>query len=291
MTVSEALTKINQALRGIDDDVPTFGDEEAVFWLSVLNNKKDELFRDSTKLWSSAFNLTAPNEPGTVATTGTTTLTGTDTYFTDYQAGDTILVNGETSRTIDTITSDTSLTVTAAFDNTDTSLTFTHTSIITASDTTYSLHRRLVAISDQVKVTDTNSIKHYFDVIQPQARTDTTQEVFEAGENPRVLNFTNDIDSGDAIVGGTLAVPGYYLPADMTAATDILPFPDPMWGVMATAAEIAFSDIVYEDKAADINAKANALFRAMSSQNRAGTYNRPRRVKYNNYHIRQPKRY
>ena len=290
MDVDEALARISYALRGNDDEAPTFGDEEAIYWLSILNRKKDELFRDTKQKWSSAFYETAPNEPGTVATSGTTTLTGTNTYFTDYQAGDTILVSGETARTIDTITSDTSLTVTVAFSNTASSKTFTHTSIIASGDQSYSLHRSLLLPSDEAYVTDTNSKRHDYTIIQPQERSNLVQNVFISGNNPKVLTFTKTIASTDDIVGGTLSVPGYYMPADMTAATDLLPFPDPNWGVMATAAEVAFNDIVYEDKAGDINEKANSLFRNMAMTNRSGTYMNPRRATVNTYRIKRPQR-
>jgi len=64
--------------------------------------------------------------PGTVATNGTITLTGTATTFSStFKAGDSILVSGETVRTIATIASDTSLTVTAAFSTTASGLSYT----------------------------------------------------------------------------------------------------------------------------------------------------------------------
>ncbi|MDQ4068784.1 MAG: hypothetical protein M3203_04820 [Actinomycetota bacterium] len=54
--------------------------------------------------------------PGTVATKGTTALTGTGTRFlTTFKAGDSVQVSGETPRTISAIASDTSLTVSTAF--------------------------------------------------------------------------------------------------------------------------------------------------------------------------------
>ena len=61
---------------------------------------------------------------GTVSTVGTTALTGIETNFADYAVGDTITVTGETTRIIATITNDTSLTVTSAFANTASSLTY-----------------------------------------------------------------------------------------------------------------------------------------------------------------------
>lgn len=60
---------------------------------------------------------------GTVATNGTTTLTGTGTNFLSvYNVGDSIYVDGETVRTIATVPSNTSLTVTSAFSTTASSL-------------------------------------------------------------------------------------------------------------------------------------------------------------------------
>ena len=56
---------------------------------------------------------------GTVATAGTTALTGTGTKFTtELKVGDFIVVAGETVRQVNAITSDTALTVSVAFTNT-----------------------------------------------------------------------------------------------------------------------------------------------------------------------------
>ncbi len=286
MNVTTALTKISYALRGTDDDAPTFGDDEAVYWLSVLNDKKDELFLDTKKKWSTSFKLVAPSEPGTVATVGTTALTGTGTYFLDYRVGDKITVDGETVRTIATIASDTALTVTVAFANTDTSSTFTHVSIIATGVEEYSLHRSFILPSDQILVTTTADSDRYYSFLHPQERSTTSQRVFIYDDQPRILGFSAEITSTQDIVGGSLSVPGYYLPADLTAATDVLPFPDDNWGIMATAAEIAFNDIVYEDKADGLNAKANALYANMAQANRAGTWSNPRKIPTNINRIR-----
>lgn len=290
MLVSEAIPRINYALRGIDDDAPTAGSDEYTYWLSTLNRKKDELYQDVGKTWLSTFKEVAPNEPGTAATAGTTTLTGTSTYFTDYAVGDKITVSGETERTIAAITSDTSLTVTVAFSNTASSKTFTRKMIIATGVQTYSLHRSFLAPSDKAYVIKTDGNRNYYTIIKPQERPTTSQYLYISDVNPETITFTGDIESTDTIVGGTLVVPAFYLPADMTAATDMLPFPDPNWGVMATAAEIAFNDIIYEDKAPDLNEKANALWRNMNQKNRRGTYDNPRTIPRNMYRIRAPER-
>ena len=61
---------------------------------------------------------------GSVSTVGTTALTGYETNFSDFHVGDTILVDGETERTIATITDDEALTVGVAFTNTASDLAY-----------------------------------------------------------------------------------------------------------------------------------------------------------------------
>lgn len=286
MQLTDAISKINYALRGLDDDAPSAGDDEYNQWLSILNSKKDELYYGVGKTWSQAYSPSAPVEIGTVATAGTTALTGTDTYFTDYNVGDKITVSGETVRTIATITSDTALTVTVAFSNTASGKTFTRKTIIDEDYEDYNVHRSLLGISDRVYVLDANGNKNYLDLIKPQENPYVGRQVFLHDGNPQILTFTDDIESTDNIVGGILTIPGYYLPADVSAATDFLPVPDPNWLVMATAAEIAFNDIVYETKAPDLNEKANSLYRQMVIKNNRGVYGEPRRVPTNVYKIR-----
>ena len=281
MLVSEALSIISYALRGTDDSAPTFGDEEATYWLSLLNRKKDELYYDTGKQWSFIYKNEAPSEPGTVATTGTTTLTGTSTHFTDYRAGDKITVDGETERTIDVITSDTVLTVTVAF-----AKTFTRKTIIASGVQTYNVHRSLLGASDKIYVLDTGDSKIFLNQIHPQEDNHVTQSVYLSDGNPEVLTYTLDIESTDAMVGGSLIIPGYYLPADLTAETDTLPFPDPNWGSIAVASEVAFTDVVYEDRAEALNARANSLWNTMVHRNRRGTYDQPRKTPNNARRIR-----
>lgn len=291
MLVSEFISKVNYALRGTDDSAPNSGTADWTYWVDTLNRKKNELFEDVAKDWAAAFKQTAPNEVGTVATAGTTALTGTNTFFTDYQVGDKITVDGETERTIATITSDTALTVTVAFSNTDSGLTFTHKIIIKTGVETYNLNRTFIAPSDRVYVLDTSSNRHYIDFLKAPERSTLTRNVFIAGLTPQTINFTDeDIASTDITVGGELVVPGYYMPADVSANTDTVPLPDPYWGVAAVAADIAFGDITYEDKAETLNNRANYLYSLMTKNNRRGTYGNPRRTPYNVRRIRDTRR-
>mgnify|MGYP000137293170 CR=1 FL=1 len=282
MTLEDLFIQINSAYRGSDDDVPASGSPDYTNWLSTTNRKIQEWAKDTKNTWQSSFLLTKPTETGTVATTGTTTLTGTSTYFTDYKSGDTIVVDGETVRTIDTITSDTVLTVTVAFSNTASGLTFTHSNIIADGIQSYSTHRRLLVPSDYITIdTGTDTIK--YTIGKPQERDRFSDEVYLSGRQPQILTFYDTISTtySSNIIGGTLNIPGYYLPADLSASTDIIPVDNPYWLVYSVASELAFNDLTYEDKAIDLNAKANNLYSIMAQSNRRGTSNYPRIARTN----------
>jgi len=288
MILSDYFLQVNSAYRGSDDDVPLAGTADYNLWLYTTNRKIAEWAGDSKNTWQSLFYINTPDELGTVATTGTTTLTGTSTYFLDYNIGDKITVDGETIRTIDTITSNTVLTVTVAFSNTVTANTYTHTTIIKSGVQTYSLHRNFQNPSDKVTITTTSNDEISFMIGKPQERERYTPEVYISGLNPMTITFVDTIDAtyNSDWIGGTLKVPGYYAPKDMSASTDIIPVDDPYWLVYSTASELAFNDLTYESKAVDLNAKANNLYSGMISNNRKGTNNYPRIARTNVNRIR-----
>lgn len=287
MIVSELFSQINSAYRGADDNVPTSGTPDYTNWIAATNRKIQEWATDSKNNWASNFYYEKPNEPGTVATTGTTTLTGTSTHFTDYNTGDTILVSGETVRIIDTITSDTVLTVTVAFSNTASGKTFTHASIIKTGVQSYSLHRNLINPSDKTYIQISTTNIPEFVIGKPQERDRYLSEVYISGKNPKTITFYDTIDAtnNSSWIGGTLKVPGYYTTDAVTGDDDEILVDDPFWLVYAVASELAFNDLTYEDKAPDLNAKANNLYQGMVNDNRRGTNNNPRVARTNVYRI------
>lgn len=289
MNVTNLFTQINAAYRGSDDDAPTTGTDFAL-WIATTNRKQSEWARDTKNVWKSNFSYEKPIESGTVATTATTTLLGTNTFFTDYNVGDLITVSGETVRTIAAIASDTSLTVTLAFSNTVTANTFFHSSIIQSGIRSYSQHRNLLNPSDQAIVTTATVGDLFFTIGKPQERDRFINEVYLSGRFPAKLTFPNGISStiNTNLIGGTLKLPGYYAPNDVAVGTDIVMVDDPYWLVYAVASELAFNDITYSDKAPDINAKAGNLYAAMSSNNRRGTNNNPRTAQTNVTQILDP---
>lgn len=118
-------------------------------------------------------------------------------------------------------------------------------------------------------------------VIRPEERDSQNRAVYIAGSSPEKLHFTTPIVAGEDIIGGTLYAPAYFMPADLSAESDVLPFLNPNWACTAVAADIAFNDITFEDKAPDLNTKANDLYKKMLKRNKGQLHNAPQRVKYN----------
>lgn len=125
-----------------------------------------------------------------------------------------------------------------------------------------------------VYVVDTDGNRHDLTLVKPNERSRFNQAVFIAGMNPRKLYFTAEITATDQLVGGELFISGHFLPSDLAEATDMLPFPDPQWGVLATAAELADKDLVYEEKYEMLLEKANNLYRQMVLANNSNVHGR-----------------
>lgn len=207
MLVSTLFDRINYALRGIDDDTPAEGSEEATYWLSVINRKKDEWAYDPNENWSSLFAKRTLADP------------------------------------------------------------------IAAATQSYNLDSDFIRPSDDVFVeVGSKTITHK--LVEPQLRD--TGDVYITG---KTLNFNETIEATDERVGGDIVVPGFYLPTDLDAFTDPVPVDDPNWLAVAVAAELAFSDVTYEDKYSDLVGMANDLYLKMKSANRKGTITSPRAIR------------
>jgi len=272
MDAQTLIQEIYYAYRGKGaSKVPVWGTEKSNTALAIANRKKNEWARDPKQKWSSNFksDITAVAQPGTVATSGTTALVGTSTYFTDYAVGDTITVSGETARTIATITDNTHLTVTLAFSNTASTKTFTRRPIIAAGVQEYALHRSFFMPSDSA-VVRLSSQDVPFTFMTPEKRTGG--DVYIYGRFPKYLTFYTDIATGNQLIGGQLLVPGYYIPSDLANATDLVPIDDPNWLVYATAAELARNDPAKEDEFPNLLGMANQLYKQMVDANRDTGY-------------------
>lgn len=263
MNGQQLLDSIYTVYRGkIQSKTPVFGSDKANIAINIANRKKNEWANDTNQAWVSLYKTIAPNEVGTVSTTGTTTLTGVGTYFTDYNVGDKITVSGETVRTIATITSNTSLEVTVDFSNTASSLTFTRTIILKTGVNSYNLHRSFISPARNVIVTTTTqSIK--LNIASPQAQS---AECYIHGLNPKVITFVDTVP--DYMVGGTLSVPANFKPDDITAATDLVSVDNPEWLVYIVASELSRNDPAKDDQFPNLVAMANDLYAKMALANR-----------------------
>lgn len=233
MDVTAFLTRTSHALRGIDEDAPAFGSDEAVYWLNLLNRKKDELYQDVTKNWRNIYE---------VRSLGIVSASTAPSFDLD---DDFLCLSGDENST--------------------------------------------EGFGGGVYIIQTDGNRIDINVINPEERSPQVRSAFVAGFEPQTLYITDEIKATENIIGGTLYAPAYYMPADLTAAGDTLPFLDPNWACMAVAAEIAFGDITYEDKAPDLNSKANALYELMVRKNRGQLHNNPKKIKTQVKRIRSPR--
>lgn len=278
MLAQEFLDNTYLCYRGkIQGRTPTWGTDKANIVIDIGNRKIQEWGTDARNKWNSLFETSAQSEIGTVTTAGSTTLTGTGTFFTDYLVGDKITVNGETERTIDTITSDTVLTVTVAFTTTASSLAFTRSTIVdTTNDLTYKLNRRFFQPSDFAKVVRTDSSIVEYPIVKAQQRSIVDQALYVHGLAPKKITFAQKIDSG--LDGGVLTVPGYYSPAPILLPTDVIPVDDPNWLVYITASELARNDPAKEDNFPTLAGMANDIYRKMSDANNDTGFLQPNNI-------------
>lgn len=160
--------------------------------------------------------------------------------------------------------------------------------IAASEDPSFDLDEDFLAPSNEVYVLKDGS-RTRFRLVKPEEVPENIRVAYIAGDDPQVLYISKEITSDESFVGGTLYVPGYYLPDDFTSPSDTLLVPDPYWLVMATAAEVAYNDIIYEDKAEGLNNKANNLYAMMVAKNRRGTFDNPRTVTTRLNRIRGPR--
>jgi hypothetical protein len=144
---------------------------------------------------------------------------------------------------------------------------------VVAGTQTYTLDSDILQPSDKVIVTTTDDEEIEYKLSEPQERLNGT--CYIVGRN---LTFVDDIEAGDEIVGGTISLGAYYLPADLADGADTIPVDDAYWLVNTVAATLAFNDLTYESKAPALNAAANSLYSQMISNNRRGSYGSPRKV-------------
>ena len=152
----------------------------------------------------------------------------------------------------------------------------------------FDIDEEFLGASDSCYIITTDGQRHDYKIVKPKERNVNRQEVYIAGADPQSLFFSQPILADTNIVGGSLYLPGYFMPDPFVRDTDTVVVDDPDWLIVATAAKIAAGDLTYEDRTADLNAEANSLWLQMLKNNRRGTYNNPRKTPYNVHRITSP---
>jgi len=152
--------------------------------------------------------------------------------------------------------------------------------VVTSGQQAYNLPTDFIKPSDQVWVNFNTTQRIYFTLKNPQFR-ERYHNAYISVRNPKTLTFVDIVDTNTNILGKSISMPGYFMPAELVAKTDVVAVDDPDWLVYAAASELAFNDITYEDKYIDLNTKANSLYVQMVQANRTTTPSTPRTVPTN----------
>lgn len=142
---------------------------------------------------------------------------------------------------------------------------------------TYDLDPLFFQPSDFVRAVKTDGTSTEYPIVKAQQREAISgQNAYIHGLNPKKITLSRDIDS--ELDGGTLYLPGYYIPAPLTLSTDIVPVDDPNWLVYITASELARNDPAKEDSFPTLVGMANEMYTRMSNANNDVGFGQPNSV-------------
>jgi len=143
---------------------------------------------------------------------------------------------------------------------------------------TYDLEDDFLTPANSVSITTLTDPTNYlgYTIVKPEERDGFYNSVYISGREPKTLTFNDTFNADGTYIGGTINLAAYFIPDELTDASDDIPVDDPMWLVYAVASELAFNDITYSDKSPDLVGKANFLYSQMAAANRKGTYGNPR---------------
>lgn len=131
---------------------------------------------------------------------------------------------------------------------------------------TYDLDDTFFMSSDYAKIVKTDGSYVEYPIVKAQQRNALSgQALYIHGSDPKKITFAQDIDS--SLDAGTLYVPGYYIPADLTLSTSVVAVDDPSWLVYITASELARNDPAKDDQFPTLVGMANDRYQKMSDAN------------------------
>ena len=153
---------------------------------------------------------------------------------------------------------------------------------------TYELEDDFLLPANGVTVTPLSNPTGYikYNLVKPEERDGFYNSVYISGREPKLLTFTDTLQANGDYIGGTINLAAYFMPDELTDASDDIPVDDPYWLVYSVASELAFNDLSYSDKSPDLVGKANYVYQQMSAANRKGVYGNPRTAPTNVNRIR-----
>lgn len=128
----------------------------------------------------------------------------------------------------------------------------------------YELEEDFHRAAEYIYVDVDDNREERFPVITPSNANIHNRSVFIVG---RTLYFTDDIKEDDSIVDGTLRVPQYILPEDLSDSRDETAVDDPYWLIESVAAELARNDPAKERHFPNLIAMANDKYQKMKTEN------------------------
>lgn len=146
---------------------------------------------------------------------------------------------------------------------------------------TYTLPAGFMGNSDFAKIIKADGSKTEYPVVLPHQRDQFDQALYVLGNTQ--IAFAQRIDAG--LSGATLRLAGYYLPASIVLATDLVKVDDPNWLVYATAAELARNDPARDDQVGNLAGQANDLYNKMIINNSFSGFLQPNKIETNMPHI------
>lgn len=142
---------------------------------------------------------------------------------------------------------------------------------------TYDLDDTFFLASDYAKIVKTDGSYVEYPIVKAQQRNAPSgQALYIHGSDPKKITFAQAIDAG--LDAGTLYVPGYYIPADITASTDTILVDDPSWLVYITASELARNDPAKDSEYPGLVGMANECYTKMSNANNDVGFGQPNTI-------------
>lgn len=144
-------------------------------------------------------------------------------------------------------------------------------------DNTYDLPDDFYLPSDYAKIVDTEDAKHLYKIVKPQQRDSFSRTAYISGTHTnKIITFNEDLNV--LLDGGSLYVPGYYIPADMTLEADVVKVDYPEWLVYIVASELARNDPAKDDQYVNLVNQANDIYRKMVESNNSVGFMQPNSI-------------